>query len=352
MGKKKKWLEEEVCLDYSPLDFEEKPELNDLIFRKSPYNLDIYSRIDDLKSFAVLGLDIKLPSQNDLKIIEVNGIQTGMNGFQEAGVQLEDGLDLLNFTENPCEEALKRHIQSLGEIPINFISKKLRQLGEDPYRFELEGTKDKPIFYEVLKDIHPGWDSRYGNHAKILKNIELILKDKLKTDFFFNNCRHLKSKTYEYNPEEYQKLITLEKPKFVVIKPYDGARGENVEIFSADSKLEQRPVYSFDLVAESFVHSKPILSKTDNKYHDGCMRYVVFAEEDKKGEITFNHFGGYWRLCPSPISNSLDIDAMRANLAQGAIPEKVSKEDLSFVRKTIDSQLPIFYKNLVEKQPQ
>jgi hypothetical protein len=102
-------------------------------------------------------------------------------------------------------------------------------------------------------------------------------------------------------------------------------------------------------VAESFVPSKPIFSAKDGQHHDGCMRYVLFVEEDKKGQIKLYHFGGYWRLCPHPISEDLDIDGMRANLAQGAIADRVSAEDMQTVRTAIERDIPIFYKAVVQR---
>lgn len=179
--------------------------------------------------------------------------------------------------------------------------------------------------------------------------IEKILNDKLRCDEFFDECRKIKPRTYEYTEPNFQRLVQTEQPKYVVIKPRNGARGEGLVIVPAISLPRDRPTPSYGLVVESFAQSKPILSTKDEQLHDGCMRYVLFVEEDKQGQIKLYHFGGYWRLCPSPMSDGLDINGMRANLAQGALAEKVSSEDFRTTVEAIDRDMPVFYKSLIQK---
>lgn len=59
--------------------------------------------------------------------------------------------------------------------------------------------------------------------------------------------------------------------------------------------------------------------------------------------------GGYWRLCPHPLSDKLDLEAMRINLAQGAIAEKAFREDLTKVRTVLEENIPLFYKSLLQR---
>ncbi|MEK6808494.1 MAG: hypothetical protein AABY14_02305, partial [Nanoarchaeota archaeon] len=100
-------------------------------------------------------------------------------------------------------------------------------------------------------------------------------------------------------------------------------------------------------VCEEFIPSKPIYSGKDNTFHDGCMRYILLVEESKDDSLKLYHFGGYWRLCPEPLRNYTSIDAMRANLCKGAIPQKVSKNDLNFIRTNLEKIVPIFYRNIL-----
>jgi len=376
--------------DYSRIEANPKEKKTLSTFRKTP----CIFRIDDLESFAVLGIDIKITSEEEAKVIEVNGMNSGMKGFKEAGVQHDsvrystveelrtrfkfdlDNLSLWSHIKkslgrnNSCDEALRKHIRGLGKAPIAYIGARLGLEGEPFSRMEgaevllrrefIEEANSfilGKIFYnkgylltdQALRDVHPDWNLKYGHFVRTLKGIEEILEDKLNLDLLFESNRGFKPKTYEYSEENFQKLIQEYNPRFVVIKPRDGTRGEGLVIVEADSMPENRPKPSWNLVAEPFVSSKPILCDKDGQYHDGCMRYVVFAEEDKQGEIKLYHFGGYWRLCPNPISENLDLDAMRANLAQGAIPQKVSPEDLDLVERAINENMPRFYRNLVER---
>jgi len=357
------------------------------VFSDSPDSYIRIFRINDLASFAVLGLDVKITPGGEVKMIEVNGIRSGMSGFAQAGIQFEGfpslgelrsrfPFDLENDElwayiktsleeGNSCDEALRAHIHGLGKEPIEYIAWQLERNGITPSRLEGTGelrntgsrkrnnwftSIDSLIIGELSTiDAHPGWEMQYGHFAETLKRIERILADKHETDELFEECRVIKPRTYWYNERGLTALIREERPKFFVIKPYDGRRGEGVTIIPADSAQEERPDYDGAMVIEGFVPSKPIFSPQDDQFHDGCMRYVVFVEESKNGDIKVYHFGGYWRLCPNPLTDTADIDAMRANLAQGAIPQIASAEDLRCVQEAVDKHIPQFYRRLVER---
>ena len=366
-----------------------KSNLDPSVFRRSPHESMWRYRIDDLSSFAVLGFDVKITPTGEVKIIEVNGINSGMKGFKDAGVEYDgkhnptveelrerfpfqlDNQELWRYikagldSRNSCDEALREHIGSLGEAPIDYIAARLAIAGKSFHRMggieaiaEASTAQDLSNFYNLITPmnwtpslidgIHPMWDVEYGEKAETLIRIEKMLEDKSKTDRLFEGNRDIKPRSYEYTKEGFQRLVREEKPKYVVIKPSNGSRGEGLHVIEADALPENRLAYSTSMIAEAFVPSKPILSSQDGDYHDGCMRYMVFVEEDKNGNVKLYHFGGYWRLSPKPITDSIDIDAIRANLALGAMPEKVSTEDLTLVRESLERAVPIFYKNLTE----
>jgi len=341
-------------------------------------------RMDKLSSFAIMGIDFKITPDGQVKIIEVNGINSGMKGFAEAKVEydgqhnppIEEMRNMYPFDlenellwsfikqevdkRNPCDDALRSHLSKLGDAPLAYVAAKLQSSDKSSYRMEgasaVFGDKPDDDIYSLVKmfnqdkslhHVHHGWEMQYGEIADTLIGIEKILEDKRRTDKLFKGQRGIKPESYEYTEEGYQRMMTEHNPQFVVIKPYDGARGENLEIIDANTPQEERPQYSSLLVAEPFIPSKPIKSFQDGQDHDGCMRYVIVAEETKNGDVQIYHFGGYWRLSPNPLSDELDIDAMRANLSQGALAEKVSDEDLALVRETVNREIPKFYKNLV-----
>ena len=47
------------------------------------------SRLDNLASFAILGIDIKITPQGEVKVIEINGANSGMKGFAKVGVDYD-----------------------------------------------------------------------------------------------------------------------------------------------------------------------------------------------------------------------------------------------------------------------
>jgi hypothetical protein len=353
-------------------------------FQEDPMSSMQNYRMDRLSSFAIMGIDFKITPNGQVKVIEVNGINSGMKGFAEAKVEYDgqhnssidemrsmypfdlDNELLWSFIKeevdkrNPCDDALRSHLSKLGDAPLAYVAAKLQSSDKSSYRMEgasaVFGDKPDDDIYSLVKmfnrdkslhHVHYGWERQYGEIADTLIGIEKILEDKRRADKLFEGQRDVKPESYEYTEEGYKRMMEEHDTQFVVIKPSDGARGEHLEIIDANTPAEERPQYSFGLVAEPFIPSKPIRSSQDGQDHDGCMRYVVVAEETKDGDIQIYHFGGYWRLSPNPLSDGLDIDAMRANLSQGALAEKVSDEDLALVRETVNRELPKFYRNLV-----
>ena len=130
-------------------------------------------------------------------------------------------------------------------------------------------------------------------------------------------------------------------PEFIVVKPRYGSRGVGVNIIPSSEAGESKSV------AEPFVPSKKLWCPETEKYHDGCMRYVVLVEKPKNGAMRIFHFSGYWRLCPKPISEYGAVDAMRANFCQKAIPVKASDKDLELARTSVESFVPTFYNSMV-----
>lgn len=361
-----------------------KRELDPSTFQEDPMLSMHNYRMDNLSSFAIMGIDFKITPDGQVKIIEVNGINSGMKGFAEAKVEYDgqhnpsidemrsmypfdlDNELLWSFIKeevdkrNPCDDALRSHLSKLGDAPLAYVAARLQSSDKSSYRMEgadaVFGDKPDDDIYSLIQmikgdkslhHVHHGWERQYGEIADTLIGIEKILEDKRKADKLFEGQRDIKPESYEYTEEGYQRMMAENDPQFVVIKASDGARGEYLEIIDANTPQEERPQYSSWLVAEPFVPSKPIRSSQDGQDHDGCMRYVVVAEETKDGDVQIYHFGGYWRLSPNPLSDQLDIDAMRANLSQGALAERVSDEDLALVRETVNRELPTFYKNLV-----
>ncbi len=339
-------------------------------FREPP---DI-SPLDDLASFAVMGIDIKITPEGKVKVIEINGLNSGMKGFEKANIPYEESqqnetrrpFGLFSFfnrnleskvSTNPCEDALRDRIRSYGEKQVAYIGGMLLKRGQSAHRMEgaevlLEDDlftimKSYPDLFPTVNDIHPEWEFRYGDIVDTLVDIEKRLADKKRTDRFFEELRGYKPKSYKYTEEGLNQLIKEESPEYVVIKPTDGARGESVSIVKVEELNHEEHPFSSAYVIEPFIVSKPIHSSETGQDHDGCIRYVVLVEEDKKGNIKVHHFNGYWRLAPRPISEYGNLDAMRGNLSQGALAKTSSPEELKLIREAVNEFLPLFYQRLV-----
>lgn len=344
------------------------------------------SRLDNLTSFAILGIDIKITPEGEVKVIEVNGANSGMKGFRKAGVEYDGSenpsttdISLMTFNHffmgnllcldfNPCEQALEQHLSSYGKEQLAFIGAKLQELadfGSKHWRFpgaeKVLGvsSKNDSYFFSSEFTINYGmlsfdWESRYGTIARTLHKVEEALEDKIETDELFNNSSHsklllrnFKPKTRPYTEKGLRELVQQDNPEYVVIKPKNGMRGEGLSVVKLQDLNQSEHPFNSSYVVEPFVPSRPIFSSETNSYHDGCMRYVVIVEENKFGEIKVFHFGGYWRLSPKPITDYGDLDSMRANLAQGALAQKTSEQELKLVRSAINQFVPEFYENLM-----
>lgn len=337
-------------------------------FRESPS----ITPLDDLASFAIMGIDVKITPEGEVKIIEINGLNSGMKGFQRAKVEYDpnDNTNKENFMQNlltsirdelkskydssnPCEDALIRRLKSYGERQVAYIGSELLLNGQSDSRFEGADVlfEDDDFFsnkYFSFDEIHPCWKTQYGEIAATLVDIEKTLSNKGETDKLLEDLREYKPRSYDYTEDGLDKLVEEENPNYVVIKPKEGARGDGVSIVRLDQLNQEELPYNLNYVVEPFIESKPIHSFETGEEHDGCMRYVVLVEERKTGEINISHFGGYWRLSPRPINEYGNLEAMRGNLAQGAYSERLSSEEKELVKGAINDFLPQFYQRMVE----
>ena len=309
--------------------------------------------LDELSSFALFGLDVKITPKEEVKLIEVNGTNSGMEGFKQAKVKLQRTFTdenllinyLRNFRSNPCQNALEQHLNSYGKKQIAFIGHVLFRKGHLSDRFL------RNYFSDMSEAINKEWEKVYGTIAERLAIIETILDSKLATDMFFTNLRRYKTKSYKCCKEGLENLLKEENPEFVVVKPDHSSQGRRVSIIKTEElKTWTRISYDSSFILEAFIPSKSLPSKETKKFHDGCMRYVVLVEEDKNGNLKINHFGGYWRLCPQQIEEYGKHYAMAANFCNGAIAERASKKDLILVKNEVEKFLPVFYRELIVEE--
>lgn len=177
--------------------------------------------------------------------------------------------------------------------------------------------------------------------------------------------------TEEAHPDnqELRKYLNRVKTSKVVFKPVNGQCGDGVvvldkkHLLNTEGKLKKEinayftePENNFDeekaienikilsagrFMLQPFIESKPFYSPKTGKNHRGSIRYIanVFSNQ---GKIYVHHAGGYVRLAPEPVGNSLDSQV--ANLARGAEAVSLSKRDQSRLKTWVDLVLPHFYR--------
>jgi len=327
------------------------------------------TRLDDLNSFGIIAWDLLKANKKDMVVGEVNGSNGGMDGFSKAGVRLETiptqmyfpGSELyasmekrakaLELIRNPCQEMLRAHLYTYGENQVALIAAFLNAANINRFRFS-DWVFDFLTNFKQ-ENINPDWFENYQEIAETVIGIEQILTDKLQANSYFDGMRSFKPRTAMYT-EDSQRELEESGADLMIVKPRFGLHGSNIQIIEPGRKQHhpmgnyypfgERPEY----VIEPFIESELIESKSTGQKHVGSMRYMTLIEEDKKGDVTVFHFGGYWRLAPKPFDGSQSVNVRTANLSKGAICEPASSEDLELAKNVVDLYGPEFYKNMVK----
>ncbi|OYT31770.1 hypothetical protein B6U93_03005 [Candidatus Woesearchaeota archaeon ex4484_78] len=326
-------------------------EIADRYYRMGALIFQTDKRLEELDSFAILGIDLKITPENEIKIIEINGVDSGLQGFKKAD------------PESHNEDNFNKHLNKYGRLERAYIGKELKkeQLLEYLPRFLKTKSNGEKAIKEILLFFKKNkLKQKYGTLIENLKKTEKILQDKKKTDnLFYGHLRLLKPKSHQVNLENLEKLMKENTSQYIVIKPKDGRRGDSIAIYETqqlESLIEKMKnlqenkaimEYLDSYIAETFILSKPIKDK-EGIEHDGCMRYVLILEKLKTGELKTHHFGGYWRLSKLPIQLYGHPDAMKANLCKGAPVQKATNEELEQVKETMNEAMPEFYKRLLK----
>ncbi len=347
------------------------------------------SRLDDLESLHVLGLDIKITPEDEVKFIEVNGLHSTMDGFRKGGISYEESLGekptkksfakylekfrektpmLKSSGEKYGREKLVERIREYGRSQLVFLSGLLNASGIRSGKtiggenlMALDSIK-LPSGRKGIDLVNDEYFERYGEIAENMVENEIKICDKLMLQKIFEKegleSYKPSSVLFKYLGEDYIEKLAKENDS-AVVKPRVGARGNNVEFMNSNDIDEKLKSYRYSLkdkdlidqyLAEPFVRSKPIKKEIDS--HDGCMRYVVLVEKEKGGDLNMERFGGYWRLAPEPFRGKdkkySNKRSRLANLDKNAKPKKPSEKDLKKVEEVINEVIPRYYKSLTE----
>ena len=299
-----------------------------------------------ISAVSFLGLDVKITPDQQVILCEVNGSNFGMKGLDDLAILYDDSL------RNPridgklparalVSEAFHLHVASLNE------KSRALSAGSNLARDFLD------LYGENLTRL-TGLTYDYLRLPLRFSSIEAILENKLEADGFFDQARKIKPKSYACTSQGVSSFLHDENPEYFIVKPVRHHQG-SIEIHTMEKLRRNGPLNLLDpdncsphYLIESFHASKPLRSSKDRQEHDGCMRYVLIAEQNREGVVILYHFGGYWRLCPLPISQYGSARAMVANYCSGAHPAAASKEDLALVRSALDMHFPEVYKKMVQ----
>ena len=301
------------------------------------------SALDDLAYFLVVGVDAKITPEGKVKIIELNGINSGVKGITVLERRIKGLKDPENewiidkFQDNKPARRVQALIDSYGLSQMAYVSNRLSRQGVTSYR--LRGGS------AITGAVNPDW-LRYDDLSDRMAFFLKSFYEKRLVDSCFEQFRDYKTRTIPFSKELLPGLIESSKSGYVIFKPVNGHRGEGIMV-SDSTKI----IVPDNYLMEEFIPSKSIKSSVTGQNHDGCMRVLFFLEARKDGTTRTEYCGGYWRLAPLPIDRYGELDAMRANLAQGALPEQVNAEDLAAARKVAEEIVPRVCGELLKKRP-
>jgi len=311
---------------------------------RSPFTVEDFksepsqTRLSGLRSFAIYGLDFKIDRDDQVKCIEINGADSGMSGF---AITRTDARDEIGHPYR-ADRALNNHLRSYGEKNLALIGTFLTSLGS--YSFRLPAINDLSLemlkismgfksSHDVISQIHGGWMIPANIVAMHLHRVETIVNSKTITDQHLKGIRQFKPISYDFTPSNMVNFREREpEARYVVLKPDLGLQGNDLQIVPVEELSQVSVPSGQKFVLEPFIESTPIYCEKTKQAHDGCMRLVVVAERTLSGDLQYRHFGGYWRLCPLPISSYGDINAMRANLHQAAIAQRATSVHVDMIR--------------------
>ncbi len=294
------------------------------------------SRLDCLSRFALFGFDLKIDPEGRPFIIEINGLNSGVEGFARSRTTVLDE----ELQERRVDRFINEQFDKYGQSAMAYVGTVMALGGrashrllpiEDLFKDELRAMAGLQERSRWLTDVHAEWHSRYYSIAADLLRMERALADKRYTDLLLEPWREFKVRSYPCTLAGLKRLLDEYRPELVVCKDIAGSLGEHIVVDTPEKICAEvgRPGVKQSRILEPFIPSQRIFSPLTKQYHDGCARYVIIAEQKYSGQVLLSDIGGYWRLAPLPISDQ-STNSRVANLARDAqaIPLNVNERRL------------------------
>jgi len=334
-------------------------------------------RREQRQTISFFGLDLIITPENQVKLVEINGANSGSQGLKEL-----TGKDISREVFQYLDKFYALPIFRFGSL-INaeypwFVVK----FDEEEFVGDFRCVAPPELSNFVLPMHPPSHTPARGivwnhlgnsyilneNHFLVVNpfaveratNDKRLLGQLLNGDFDLRpkSCRLLE----DYIEHDLTEAIDSSPTEYFVIKPVDEIQGKKILVVSKEdlvAKLKEglSPVAVYrineeesyeepSLLLEELIPSKEIYSTETGKEHYGCMRYLVLVESGD-GIIEIKHFGGYWRLAPGDV-NCPDLNKrLIANYSNGAIPAEATDTELDLVKATVDDFLSTLYRRLL-----
>lgn len=341
---------------------------------------DILAAREQRTTVSRFGIDIIITPKGELKIVEINGANSGGVGLRNLTGR-DVGIEMLQYIAVMHDLPLYRWGRLENSVYPSFVQPADQEKMKLARQVRLVAPPKCTQF--VLPAYPPEKDSFKAviwNHFPecIFDEQEFLVLN----PFAVEDAAHRKDIAHQllqglgvrprmaYLRKD-NEAIPLTEPfssEYVVIKPVDEYQGRLIKVLPSETfdlgtalpgksyhellfwAFQQKGIsFSHEptIIVEELIPSKKIFSQVTEQKHFGCMRYLILVES-QRGKIRVNHYGGYWRLAPQPCTNTEVLQTkFVANYCNGAIPERVSRDDLSFVKKRVDEFFPVFYRRLL-----
>src|SRR5262249_39414537 len=88
------------------------------------------TRLDTIRRFAIFGFDFKITPKHEIKLIEINGSRSGMDGFARSHLEAESLDGVVR-----ADRALNRTLATYGKRERALIGTFMLLQGQESYRF-------------------------------------------------------------------------------------------------------------------------------------------------------------------------------------------------------------------------
>ena len=363
-------------------DFARKRVIEYLASFGLPVSIYGYSNREDEDRWAAETLDVKLDDIEKMRL-ECSKEALGMfdllnkiSSIQKTGEALDESVGT-----NITDEEYFRRSGSLSSAESDQLNAIFRSIYNERGGFRTKPEEMKG-FYSIDQAEGIIWANNGDNWVfdedRFLvvnpNSIEWATENKLASEILMDPFSPFSCPVF---PEQFESgNVMLEmyfnniKKSKVVLKPVDGLCGDGVVVLNknkfltSEGKLRKEissylaePENYFDdekiikgmgvlrkspkILVQPFLESKPFYNPSTGKHHNGAIRYIAMVHSNG-GNISVYHIGGYVRLAPEHISDSMG--SCVANLAKGAHAIPLSERDQNRLEMWVDVVLPHFYK--------